>query len=226
MIGDFLSDVQEKIHSAAAVAAHAAKWSDYVTRVGSAIRFAVETWQGAATINGVRINGAIATAPPGCVTGPGISGLVFVMSPQRTEEERVFTAAISTALGAAWSSYTSSIRVAGLTWYPSFASFPGPMAPPTPNVPCSLSLLRQSAASLIPPVLAPAIAVRAMAVPGNWEIADAVASWFLSYFLSWSYRVQVKMVLGSGPVPSYSPPAVMAGPVVEGRGNMARGGLR
>ena len=34
-----------------------------------------------------------------------------------------------------WSTLAQSVWVPGLPWYPSFAAFPGPVAPPTPNVP-------------------------------------------------------------------------------------------
>ena len=44
----------------------------------------------------------------------------------------------------------ATIKVTGMPWYPAFAAFPSPVAPPTPNIPCPVIALTQVTASIMP----------------------------------------------------------------------------
>jgi hypothetical protein len=48
------------------------------------------------------------------------------------------------------------------------------------------------------------------------ELFDAIAQGVAACFLSWLPQQQVSLVLGKGPIPTFAPPFVPAGPVVAG----------
>jgi len=94
----------------------------YIDGICSAICAAWSQWQSAATLVGVVINGP--TAAGGQVVGPPVGPLILASAPKSTEMELKYSTAIANTLGTAWLSYTSSIKVPGLPWYPAFAAFP------------------------------------------------------------------------------------------------------
>lgn len=186
---------------------------------------AVARWRSQAVLKGVVINGPTATG--GSVSGPALQPVI-----EQTMTEAGVPAAVARAFAApvsnAWSSWASSLRVHGLPWYPAFASFPGPMGPPTPNVPTPLMALAGistplSAASLKASIrnALGARARDAQAAAAINEFADDFAARFARY----QAAAMVTNVIGSGPIPTFAPPYVPVGPVVGGKGNMKPGGF-
>jgi hypothetical protein len=51
---------------------------------------------------------------------------------------------------------------------------------------------------------------------GTHENCFWFAEWFTQLFDQWRNKILLMNVLASGPVPSYSPPTVMSGPVAAG----------
>ncbi len=190
--------------------------SQYVDRVSSAISGAITIWQLQAKFQNVKIMSVSAIGPRGCLKGPGIGALVTSTSPLNTDWERQMSAAVGSAVGSAWASYEQSVMVPGLPWYPAFAAYPGPMAPPMPNVPTPFMALPQNSVSTIKNSIQQGIKSNASALPYGDEVANAVAAGFTSMFLTWLAGVMVKNVMGKGPVPSFAPPYVPVGPVVNG----------
>ena len=83
---------------------------------------------------GVVINGRHRVTG-GQVVGPPLTPLILAQAPKGSPQELKYTNAIANVIGTAWLAYTATIKVPGLPWYPAFAAFPSPVAPPTPNVP-------------------------------------------------------------------------------------------
>ena len=87
--------------------------------------------------------------------------------------------------------------------FPSFAAFPGPVAPPTPSVPVPLVAL----AGVQPtPVKAEFLALS----PTQRRACEAVADAFAPTVEIWRATTMVS-VIGTGPVPTFAPPYVPVG---------------
>jgi hypothetical protein len=197
----------------------------YIDGICSAICSAWSQWQTAATLVGVMVNGPTASA--GQVVGPPMGPLIMSTGPKATPMELKYTTTISNVIGTAWLSYTAGIKVPGMPWYPAFAAFPSPVAPPTPNIPCPVIAISNAAAA----VGAAALKGQMVGMHGDpqaqWhkEIFESVSDAFEKCHKIWEPSTQVTNVLGTGPVPSFAPPYVPVGPVVGGVGNMTPGGF-
>jgi len=201
------------------------KFSKFIKGICGAICSAWSQWQSAATMAGVVIAGPIASL--GQVVGPPLTPLILANAPKSTPQELKYSTAIANAIGAGWLSYTATIKVPGLPWYPAFAAFPGPMAPPTPNVPTPVIALTQVTVPISKAVLKTQM-IGLLGDPKAFhhqELFDSIADAFEKCFQVWQGATQVTNVLGTGPIPTFAPPIVPAGPVLGGVGTMPPGGL-
>lgn len=198
---------------------------EFIDGICEAICSAWDQWQRQAALVGVMIEGAVASG--GRVLSPRWEPLLLAGAPKGTVWAQKRSAAIAGALGAAWAQYQASISVPGLPWYPSFAAVAGPVAPRTRNDPSPLAALTQTTAPLsrlrLQNQMVAGLQDRASLC--EWEVFAAIAAAFERCFWRWCHSTLVTRVVGSGPVPAYSPPEVPAGPVVGGAGNMIPGGF-
>ena len=187
-----------------------------VDRLCDELATAWAQWQRASILTGVIVNSATATG--GQMVGPPLQGLIEASTSTSSSEEQAAARALSTVVGDAHMRWQLTIKVPGLPWYPAFAAFPGPFAPPSPNVPSPLSALvfDPSAFHRLEQRLHPQDAGAAAA-------ARAVAGALGGAFPEWISRTMVVNVLGTGPVPMFAPPFVPAGPVVGGIANSPPG---
>jgi hypothetical protein len=202
---------------------HVAKIGKFIDDTCSAICSAWGQWQSLATLTGVMINAV--TASLGQVVGPPLMPLIMASAPKETPMLLKYSTTIATVVGNTWLQYTSTIKVPGMPWYPAFAAFPSPVAPPTPNVPCPVIALTQVAPQ-------PAVMKQQMVgqfakpdAPLHSEIFEAICDAFDKVFKIWQASTMVTNVLGSGAIPTFAPPYVPAGPVVGGVGTMTPGGF-
>jgi len=194
------------------------QFETYIEGICGAIHGAVDQWRQSATIAGVMIFGPVATV--GKVLGPPLTPLILAQGPKGTPQELKYTSAIANAFGTAWLSWQSSIMVPGLPWYPAFAAFPGPVAPPMPNIPSPLIALVSVDASLSPGALS-GLMMANLGDPAALhakDLFDAIAGAFNRVFLLFKAGTMVTNVLGTGPIPTFAPPVVPVGPVVGGVG--------
>lgn len=204
---------------------HIAKIGGFIDGICSAICSAWGQWQSSATMVGVVINAV--TASVGQVVGPPWMPLIMASAPKSTPMELKYSNVVATVLSNAWMTYTGTIKVPGLPWYPAFAAVPSPVAPPTPNTPVPVAALMQVEASIQVPVLKGQM-VAQLGDPGapfHAELFESIADAFSKMHLTWKTSTQVTNVLGTGPVPTFAPPYVPAGPVVGGVGTMPPGGF-
>ncbi|MCS6911715.1 MAG: hypothetical protein RMK29_18190 [Myxococcales bacterium] len=201
------------------------QFTAYIDGICGAICSAWSQWQRAATLVGVSINAM--TASGGQVVGPPWMPLIMASAPMSSPMEVKYSTAIALAIDTGWTAYQASIKVPGLPWYPAFAAFPAPVAPPTPNVPVPVAALAQVTA----PISKSALMMSMIANFGDptalhqRELFDSIADAFEKCFQTWQTTTQVTNVMGTGPVPSFAPPLVPAGPVLGGVGIMAPGGF-
>ena len=194
-----------------------------LTSARAATSAAVGTWQGGAALISVQINAV--TAIGGQVLGPPLTP--FLLGGMLADGVPADVAgAFAGAAGDGFLAWADSLQVPGLPWYPSFAAFPGPSAPPTPNVPTALSTLGGNRAQVSAGVVAARIigALGARAADPAWiEAAASFGNFIGTSFALWSATTLVTNVLGTGPVPSFATGS--PGPVVGGTGTMAPGGF-
>jgi hypothetical protein len=200
-------------------------YNAYIDGISSAICSAWSQWQSMATFVGVVINAV--TASGGQIVGPPWTPLILAQGPKQNPEALKMTNTIANVLGTAWLSFTATVKVTGMPWYPAFAAVPSPVAPPMPNIPCPLAALTMVPISLGANVLA----AQMVAVDGDPAATDhkrlytALADAFEKVFNLWKVSTMVTNVLGTGPVPTFAPPYVPVGPVVGGVGTMTPGGF-
>ena len=189
---------------------------DYVPKATEAIADAVAAWQVQAKFTNIRINSVTAVGPPGCLSGPSIGPFVLAKCPNTTEWERKMSSAVASAAGTAWDAYQGSVAVPGLPWYPTFAAVPAPIAPPTPNIPMPLASLKQMSGSSIALMIQEGIKAKGAKVAHAEVIAEVIGAVLKAAIPMWLTSVMVQNVLGKGPVPTFAPPYVPVGPVVNG----------
>lgn len=202
-----------------------AKFGGFIDKTCDAICSAWSTWQSSASMAGILVNAMTATA--GQVVGPPLTPLILAQGEKTPPMANTYTTVIATVIGNAWLSYTATIKVPGLVFYPAFAAIPSPVAPPTPNVPFPVAALTQVTASLAPATMKQqmcAMLGKADA-PFHKELFESICDAFDKMFTVWQASTMVTNVIGSGPVPTFAPPYVPVGPVVGGIANMAPGGF-
>jgi hypothetical protein len=127
----------------------------------------------------------------------------------------------------AWHAWADQVSIPGLPWYPAFAAWPGPHAPPTASVPTPLvSLVSSGLGKMTPAEIRQRIedeigdpAGSSAAESAIQAFADDMGTRFALYVAS----SVITSVMGQGPVPSYNPSSgVGVGPVV---GGSCEGGL-
>jgi hypothetical protein len=204
-----------------------AKIGSFLDQTCSAICQAWSTWQTAATMTGILINGPAVSL--GQMVGPPWNGPILASGAVSTPNLMKFTNVIANVIGQAWTMFQSTITFASpFPAFPAFAAFPGPMAPPMPsqvpipfmsvfNVPVSLQaelLKTQMVAQLGDPQ-----------APFAPQIFEAIATAFQQCFDLWKTTTIITNIIGTGPIPTFAPPFVPIGPVVMGTGTMTPGGL-
>jgi hypothetical protein len=204
---------------------HIDKVGKFLDGICSAICSAWSTWQSSATIVGCIVNAV--TASGGQIVGPPWTPLILAQGPKAGPSELKYTNVVANVIGTAWLSFTATVKVPGLPWYPAFAAFPGPVAPPMPNVPVPFAALTQVPASISVAALKGQMIGQLgdPTAPFHKELFESIADAFDKCYTTWKVSTMVTNVLGTGPIPTFAPPYVPVGPVVGGVANMTPGGL-
>jgi hypothetical protein len=204
---------------------HIGKIGGFIDDICSAICSAWSTWQSTATLVGVVIAGPTASA--GQIVGPPWTPLILKSAPMSTPMMAKYSTVIANVIGTAWLTFTATVKLAGMPWYPAFAALPSPIAPPTPNIPCPFAALVQVPVSISATVLKGQMVMQLAdpMAPFSAELFEAISDAFEKTYNIWKISTMVTNVLGTGPVPTFAPPFVPVGPVVGGVGTMTPGGF-
>lgn len=192
-------------------------FEDYIDGICGAICEAIGKWMKMASVAGLTINGPVGNILPGGVIGPPLAPLIMAHAPREKKQNLKYSTAIANAIDVQWQKWHMGLT--GALMYPSFAVFPGPMAPPMPNAPIPLIALSSSGESGLSPG---ALKNRMEENFGAFwafhssNLFDAIAKAFNSIFQIFKASTILTNVLGTGPVPSFAPPASPVGPVVAG----------
>ncbi len=194
------------------------EYGAFIDQMSQAIVQAVDLWRQTVYLEGVVINGVTATG--GALKGPALADLLTPHAPRvgLFGKAQTHATALVNAIGQGWHQAVGMVTVPGMPWYPTFAVFPGPMVPPTPNVPFPLVSLRFSLAFLNSNLLKTQALQRIQggAVFAADELFTAICVGLESALEVWIPAQMVTNVLGTGPVPTFAPPYVPVGPVVGG----------
>jgi hypothetical protein len=205
---------------------HAAGIGSYLDGITGAICSAWDQWQKGATLAGVVINGASASG--GQLTGPPLTPLILASAPKDSPQKAKYSNIVATVIGNAWLTFTATVKVPALPWYPAYAVVAAPVAPPTANTPVPFAALTQMPISIMAATMKPQMVgmLGDPTAPHHKELFESICDAFEKSYNTWKTTTMVTNVLPTAaPVPSFAPPAVPAGPVVGGVANMTPGGL-
>jgi hypothetical protein len=200
----------------------AADWNKWSQAAVDAARHEVSLWAATARIDSARckVNAVTATGSPGVLKSGYKFGSVIRDKLVSLKAPGPVAVAWGQAFAEAWQTWESNVTIPNLPWYPAFAAFPGPQAPPTPNVPTPLDKLTSPGRTAMKEAgLTQSITARLGSHGQSSAAKNAVkafASDMSKRFSVFLGQALIMNVLGSGPVPSFKPPAIMAGPVVNG----------
>src|SRR2546426_2902229 len=202
-------------------------FKDFHDAMIDAVVFAHNMWKLQAKFQSLQIMAVSAIGAPGCFDGPELESLI-----KNAPSCAAFTGnmakhrdAVAIGVSKCFKNWQDNVTVPGLPWYPAFAAFPGPMAPPMPNIPVPLIVcVSAKMADIIMPD--PMKSEMDSALDGDLKskdpdkhyeaLHDAIATVLALAFLMWLPMQQVMLVLGKGPIPTFAPPFVPVGPVMAG----------
>jgi hypothetical protein len=201
-------------------------FQDFHDAMLDAIGFAHNLWKLQAKFQNIQIMAVSAIGTPGCLDGPALESNIknAPMVAAFTGNKAKHRDAVAKGVSKCFKDWADNVTIPGLPWYPAFAAFPGPMAPPMPNVPTPLIAC---VSPKITSIVAPMDMKSAMddALDGGMKdkdpdkhyesLHDAIATVCAAGFAIW-VAAQTQIVMGKGPIPTFAPPYVPVGPVVGG----------
>jgi hypothetical protein len=193
------------------------KLAEYIDGICGAVCDGIDKWMKMTMIAGVVINGPVGMLLPGGVIGPPLMPLILATAPKNTPQELKYSNAIANAFGILWMPW--QVGLMGMLSYPAFAAFPGPMAPPMPNIPVPLITFSSPGESGLSPGSLKSLMYANLADPQALhaiDLFDSIATAFSTVFQIFKASTLVQNVLGLGPIPTFAPPFVPVGPVLGG----------
>ena len=189
----------------------------FIDGVCGAICDGIDKWMKMTMFTTVIINGPTGMLLPGGVMGPPLGPLILAAAPKSKPQEIKYSNAIANAFGTLWQPWHMGLT--GTLMYPAFAAFPGPMAPPMPNIPIPLIAFSSPGESGLSPGTLKSLMDANLGDPTALhasDLFDAIAKAFSNVFQIFKASTIVQNVLGTGPIPTFAPPFVPVGPVVMG----------
>jgi len=208
----------------------AADQAAVIEAIKASVKHAVDLWKSTAHFSDLKIMAVSAIGTAGCLEGMSLEPHIRSHAKVQTLSgpARDMANGIAEAFSDCFFLWQDGVTVPGLPWYPAFAAFPGPAAPPMPNLPTPLISCVSNRVSKL--VLASELEEAiSQALPaslsGETDFISRVAAGLALAASTWLPSAQVTNVLGFGPIPSFAPPYVPVGPVVNGTNIAAPGHL-
>ncbi len=169
----------------------------------------------------VQIRGPLALGGPGCLAAPKIKGVMMseLASQIDTPVDFKMADAVSEVISEHLDTWRQGLVVPNQMWYPGFAYFPGPYAPPMPNIPSRLSKCPSFGEYLITneDQIFQDIMARLpsdMETDANINTVRTFSEMASSYFEGWLNIQLIHGIFGGGKVHGFSPPMSFGGKVV------------
>lgn len=187
------------------------------------IAHTVNMWRLQAYFSDLTINASSVTGNVGCLKGPRLIDLK-ASAPGYHSTDGVAREVVDMCLRGVsenfqlWQHY---LFVPGLPLYPAFMAFPGPFAPPMPNVPAPLALFPSGQISQITAASSLAHSIKqaapdGMESPGLAPFVENIGQCCATAFQIFQTSQLVMGMMGQGPIPSFSPGRIPVGPVIGG----------
>ncbi len=212
-------------------------YKQFIYTMIDATAYAFNMWRPTLYFKDIKINGPVAVGSKGCLTTTMKFEDLFKTFPGHAsiaggKHFNKWRDAVAKGVGKCLKSYIDSVMIPGAPFYPAFAAFPGPVAPPMPNV--TWPLIACPATGLQDITVAQNIK---KAIIDNFDnglkdksndklydtVFEAIATALSTGFLIWVSTQMVNLVMGTGNIPTFAPPFVPVGPVVNGQ-NIPSGG--
>jgi hypothetical protein len=194
-----------------------AQYDDFISVMTRAIVIGFDAWRCNVKFSGLSVMGVTAKGKPGCLQGDLSIPEMIVGSLNPVGR------AIAAGVRNVWRQFQDLVCVPELPWYPTFASFPGATAPPTPNVPTPLLALGSLPSILSAVKLKDGMSTEFKgAVLFSEELFTSFASELEAAFTLWRNTLMVTGVMGSGSALGYDPISQQPGMVI---GTASRGTL-
>lgn len=201
-----------------------------------AVGFSHNMWKLQAKFKDLQVMAVSAIGMPGCLDGPELESNIknFPGCAAWTGNKAKYRDAVAKGVSKCFKNWQDQVMVPGLPWYPAFAAFPGPMAPPMPNVPTPLIACPSAKmADIITPNTMKSEMIDALdgglkdkdKSKQHEALFEAIATVLSMAFLMWLPMQQVMLVMGKGQIPTFAPPFVPVGPVMGGDNIAAPGHL-
>jgi hypothetical protein len=213
-----LREAGEKGVAEAAVSKQLQELERYIDELSETLAKAWSLWSQTVNIQGVTINGATAVFKPGNVQGLPLDALILVSDPpMNTPKQAGYTRTFAEGLAENWKLWHMGIN-ASLPLYPAFAAWPGPFAPETANEPVLIQRLPSAGDKMMEQnqLMAEISKSGAKGDPIAAGIFNAMTHAIVDVFKQWKQTHMLQMLMGQGPVPTFAPPVVPAGPVQKG----------
>ncbi|MGB0910065.1 MAG: hypothetical protein ACPGYT_06855 [Nitrospirales bacterium] len=218
------SNIRSRIQKAQrTVTGGAGQWTRLSRAASAAAVQEVREWLRKAYIDAKRckITGPSAIGTPGVLLSRYRFQKKIQMALEKAGASKDIAIAWDKAFNESWKQWSQRTTIPGLPFYPAFAMWPGPKAPPTPNIPVPLgSLVSSGSGAMTPPVLAQKVLSRLGKVAKHQKVKNAVngfATDLSKRFATCMAGCMVSNVMGSGPVPGFAPPlGPPANPVING----------
>lgn len=202
-------------------------FKDFHDAMIDAVAYSHSMWKLQAQFKDLKIMAIVAIGLPGCLDGPELESNIknAPMVASFTGNMAKHRDAVAKGVSKCFKDWQGQVTVPSLPWYPAFAAFPGPMAPPMPNVPTPLAAC---ASPMMSAIVTPMSMKSEMdnALDGGLKekdptkqyeaLHDAIATTLAAGFALWLPAQMVMLVMGKGPIPTFAPPYVPVGPVMGG----------
>ena len=202
-------------------------FKDFHDTMIDAVAFAHNMWKLQAKFSNLQIMAVACIGTPGCLTGPELESNIknAPMCAAWTGNMAKHRDAVAAGVSKCFKNWQDQVTIPGMPLYPAFAAFPGPMAPPMPNVPIPLIAC---ISGMMADIITPNQLATEMdnALDGGLKQKDptnqfkalhlAIGTVLSLAFLMWLPSQMMSLTLGKGPIPSFAPPFVPVGPVVGG----------
>jgi hypothetical protein len=203
------------------------EFKDFHDAMIDAVEFAHKLWKAQAKFKDLKVNAVTVLGTPGCLDGPELESNIknAPMVASFTGNKQKHRDAVAKGVSKCFKNWQDKVTIPGFPWYPAFAAFPGPMAPPMPNIPMPLIAC---VSAKVTDIIMGSQMKKEMddALDGGLKnkdkdkqyeaLHDAIATALSLAFLIWLVSQQAMLVLGKGPIPTFAPPFVPVGPVVMG----------
>lgn len=194
-------------------------WRAWVAAGRAALLTGVDAWADGAQLDGGVLNGTSVFLPPGSLSGPSFEKAIADAMATAGAPDMVATAFAGVSWKV-WDTWTASFHMTLGAAFPAFAAVPAPEAPEAemPKQPLETGLA-PGRVGLTMSVLPLALAEVLGDVANESPVATVIAEYSLAYvkdFRRWFRRAKIVNAIGKGSVPTFAPPYVPVGPVVNG----------